>query len=92
VPYAAGVMEVEAGKDLPSIDEITWWYSSDLFRVESFAERSKMMLNSFLRDIEFLVINNKYSTIDSHNLARFDGLLLISLMLENAPEWVVKPE
>jgi hypothetical protein len=37
VPYAVGVMEVEAGKDLPSIDEITWWYSSDLFRVESFA-------------------------------------------------------
>lgn len=59
VPYAAGVMEVEPGKDLPSIDEITWWYSEDLFNVESFAERSKNMLNSFLRYIEFLVRKNK---------------------------------
>jgi hypothetical protein len=56
VPYAAGLMEVEPGKDLPSIDEITWWYSED---VESFAERSQNMLNSFLRYIEFMVRKNK---------------------------------
>lgn len=59
VPYTADVMEVEPGKDLPSIDKITWWYSEDLFNVESFAERSKNMLNSFLRYIEFLVRKNK---------------------------------
>ena len=28
-PYAVGVMEVEAGSELPSKGEISWWYSED---------------------------------------------------------------
>lgn len=59
---------------------------------ESFEERSKKMMNSFLRFLEKVVKGEKRKQIVYfHIFDGFDGILLINHILYNIPEWEVKP-
>lgn len=92
VPYAAGLMRVIPGEMLPPKDSIIYWYSEDFITEDSFASRSKAMMNSFLRFMEKMVKREKRKKIIYfHNFSRFDGILLISHIITNIPEWEVKP-
>lgn len=81
LPYAIGIMEVSVEESLPSKDSISWWYSEDIINEESFAVRSKLMMNAFLTHLETLVKKQSNRTIYFHNLSRFDGILLIKHMV-----------
>lgn len=48
VPYAVGLMQVNPGSKLPPKGSVMWWYSEDNFLGQSFEDRSRIMLNSFL--------------------------------------------
>ncbi|MCO5560144.1 hypothetical protein L7F22_013751 [Adiantum nelumboides] len=92
VPYAIGyVYAGERSLSILDIQKPVTYCTENLYYSGTFKERSRLMFDDFLKGL----IN--YSKICGtkrvyfHNLSRFDGILLLKLLLEDEGKWVLKP-
>lgn len=91
-PYAAGLMMVRPGEDLNEI-MIDTYYSEDYSIIlDSFEERSTMVLYNLVLRISTIVRQEQSTlTIYFHNFSRFDGILLLKHLACHHKSYKLKP-
>lgn len=95
VPYAAGYLVVKPGADLTSIPSysIQTFFSEDHIPFyPNFEERSQRMLFDFFSNLEECVKKDGIvRTVYFHNLARFDGILILRYYADRGMKYKLKP-
>lgn len=96
VPYAVGFLEVRPGDVLSSNSskKVETYYSTDYpdCVYKTFEEMSDKMLFDFIDRLAVVVRQNpSMNTVYFHNLARFDGILLLKYLVHNSVKYTVKP-
>jgi hypothetical protein len=71
---------------------VVTWYSEDHIHLSDFHTRSVRILSNFVKYIESSVRKNRgCSVVYFHNMARFDGILLMSHLLKNHTNYRLYP-
>ena len=89
VPYAMGyVYAGERSSSILDIKKPITYCTENIYYKGSFKERSRLMFDDFLNG---LISYSKRKKVYFHNLSRFDGILLLKLLLEDESKWLLKP-
>jgi len=93
VPYAAGFLVVQPGKDvgaMPDYEIETYFTEDDLPYIPEFLDRSDHMLLGFLERLAVVADRTKIRTVYFHNFSRFDGILLLKYYASHGDKYSVK--
>lgn len=91
VVFSIGMLKCTPGQAINKSDVVTW-YSEDHMNLADFHERSVKTLSNFIKYVESLVRKNRgCSVVYFHNMARFDGILLIRHLLINHTNYKLIP-
>jgi hypothetical protein len=91
-PYAAGLMMVRPGEEISHILIDTYFSEDYSIILDSFEDRSNKVLYDLVLRISTIVRQEKSPlTIYFHNLARFDGILLLKHLACHHKSYKVKP-
>ena len=89
VPYAMGyVFAGEKDSPLSLLKKPVTYCTESIYYSGDFKERSRLMFDDFLNG---LISYSKRKKVYFHNLSRFDGILLLKLLLEDESKWLLKP-
>lgn len=90
-PYAAGVLMVRPGEQINDIMIDTYFSEDYSITMDSFEERSTKVLYDLVLRISTIVRQEQSTlTIFFHNLARFDGILLLKHLANNHKSYELK--
>lgn len=89
--YAAGLMLVYPGREIKA-SWIDTYFSEDYIFYDSFEDRSTKVLSDLVLRIESLAKNAKtILTVYYHNLAKFDGILIVKHLAQHHKWFKIKP-
>lgn len=92
VPYAMGyTFAGERDSSLFKLASLVTYCTESIYYSGDFKDRSRKMFDDFLKGLLSYSKSCGTNRVYFHNLSRFDGILIIKLLLEDDSNWIIKP-